>query len=139
MPKGNKQKIKLVCLIKYLMEQTDEEHKVTMADILGYLEGEDIKAERKSIYSDMETLRELGIDVVGEKIGKGFHYYVASREFEVAELKLLVDAIQSSKFITQKKSEILSFKVINYIWTVCNLDENSTFCFKMGKKLDIIS
>ena len=111
MPKGNKQKIKLVCLIKYLMEQTDEEHKVTMADILGYLEGEDIKAERKSIYSDMETLRELGIDVVGEKIGKGFHYYVASREFEVAELKLLVDAIQSSKFITQKKSEILIKKL----------------------------
>ena len=86
------------------MENTDENHKVTMADILRYLEGYEISAERKSIYADIEAIRDLGIDVVGEKTGRDFYYYVVSRDFEVAELKLLVDAIQSSKFITEKKS-----------------------------------
>ena len=111
MPKGTKQKLKLIYIIKYLMEQTDEEHKVTMADILRYLEGYEISAERKSIYADIDTIRDLGIDVVGEKIGRDYFYYVVSREFEIAELKLLVDAIQSSKFITEKKSSELIKKL----------------------------
>ena len=111
MPKGTKQKLKLIYLIKYLMENTDENHKVTMADILRYLESCEISAERKSIYADMESIRELGIDVVGEKIGRDFYYYVVSRDFEIAELKLLVDAIQSSKFITEKKSSELIKKL----------------------------
>ena len=111
MPKGNNQKVKLIYLIKYLMEQTDSDHKVTMGDILDYLESKEIKAERKSIYSDIEAIRDLGIDVVGEKEGRGFHYYIAARDFEVAELKLLVDAIQSCKFITEKKSRSLIKKL----------------------------
>ena len=104
MPKGTKQKYKLIYIIKYLLKYTDEKHKVTMADILSYLHSYDITAERKGIYDDLETIRELGIDVIGEKIGRNYYYYVAQREFEIAELKLLVDAIQSSKFITEKKS-----------------------------------
>ena len=111
MPKGTNQKVKLIYIIKYLMENTDENHKVTMPDILKYLEGYDITAERKGIYNDIETIRELGIDVVGEKIGRNFFYYIASRDFEIAELKLLVDAIQSSKFITEKKSQELIKKL----------------------------
>lgn len=111
MPKGTNQKLKLIYIIKYLMENTDENHKVTMADILRYLEGYEISAERKSIYADIEAIRDLGIDVVGEKIGRDFYYYVVSRDFEVAELKLLVDAIQSSKFITEKKSSELIKKL----------------------------
>lgn len=111
MPKGNNQKLKLVYLIKYLLEQTDEEHKVTMGDILSYLETKEINAERKSIYNDINTIRDLGIDIIGEKVGKGYEYHVAGREFEIAELKLLVDAIQSSKFITEKKSRILIKKL----------------------------
>jgi len=111
MPKGTKQKFKLIYIIKYLLENTDENHKVTMPDILKYLQGYDITAERKGIYNDIETIRELGIDVVGEKIGRNFFYYIASRDFEIAELKLLVDAIQSSKFITEKKSQELIKKL----------------------------
>lgn len=111
MPKGTNQKLKLIYIIKYLMENTDENHKVTMADILRYLEGYEISAERKSIYADIEAIRDLGIDVVGEKTGRDFYYYVVSRDFEVAELKLLVDAIQSSKFITEKKSTELIKKL----------------------------
>ena len=111
MPKGTKQKIKLIYIIKYLLENSDENHKVTMADILRYLDSYEISAERKSIYADIEAIRDLGIDVVGEKIGRDFYYYVASRDFELAELKLLVDAIQSSKFITEKKSSELIKKL----------------------------
>lgn len=111
MPKGTNQKLKLIYIIKYLLENTDENHKVTMADIIRYLESYDITAERKSIYTDLETLRDIGIDVLGEKVGRNFYYYIAGRDFEVAELKLLVDAIQSSKFITEKKSSELIKKL----------------------------
>ena len=111
MPKGTKQKYKLVYIIKYLLENTDENHKVTMADILAHLESYDITAERKGIYDDIETIRELGIDVIGEKIGRNFYYYVGKRDFELAQLKLLVDAIQSSKFVTEKKSAELIKKL----------------------------
>ena len=111
MPKGTNQKYKLIYIIKYLLENTDENHKVTMPQILSYLETNEIKAERKSIYDDMEAIRELGIDVIGEKAGRTYYYYVVSRDFEMAELKLLVDAIQSSKFVTEKKSQELIKKL----------------------------
>ncbi|MBR4983660.1 MAG: WYL domain-containing protein, partial [Lachnospiraceae bacterium] len=105
MPKGTNQKYKLIYIIKYLLENTDENHKVTMPQILAYLEANGITAERKSIYDDVEAIRELGIEVIGEKVGRNYYYYVVDRDFEMAELKLLVDAIQSSKFITEKKSQ----------------------------------
>ncbi|MBR6627612.1 MAG: WYL domain-containing protein [Lachnospiraceae bacterium] len=111
MAKGSNQKLKLVYLIRILFEKTDESHKMTMQDILESLAAYDVTAERKSIYADMEALRELGIDVIGEQQGKTFYYYVASRQFELAELKFLVDAIQSSKFITAKKSKELIKKL----------------------------
>ena len=111
MAKGTNQKLKLVYLIRILLEQTDEEHCLTMQEILEALEANDITAERKSIYADLETIRNLGIDVVGEQRGKTFYYHVVSRQFELAELKLLVDAIQSSKFITARKSRELIKKL----------------------------
>ncbi|MBR5596732.1 MAG: WYL domain-containing protein [Lachnospiraceae bacterium] len=111
MPKGTRQKLKLLYLIKFLLEKTDEEHKATMPEILSYLEANEITAERKSIYADLESIRDLGIDVQGEKQGRGFGYYIGARDFEIAELKLLVDAIQSSKFITEKKSAELIKKL----------------------------
>ena len=115
MPKGTKQKLKLIYLIKYLLERTDENHKVTMQDMIDYLADYEITAERKSIYDDLEAVRSLGIDVIGEKNGRNYHYYVSERDFEVAELKLLVDAIQSSKFITEKKSGQLIKKLENLV------------------------
>ena len=111
MAKGTNQKLKLVYLIKIFMEKTDDEHSLTMPEIIAELEKHDISAERKSIYTDIEAIRDLGIDVIGEQKGKTFYYHVGSREFEIAELKLLVDAIQSSKFITKKKSRELIKKL----------------------------
>ena len=111
MAKGTNQKLKLVYLIKILLEQTDEEHSITMQEIMEALAAYDITAERKSIYADLEEIRNLGIDIVGEQKGKSYLYHVAGRQFELAELKLLVDAIQSSKFITAKKSRELIKKL----------------------------
>ena len=111
MAKGTNQKLKLIYLIRMLLEKTDELHSITMQEILQYLSNNDITAERKSIYDDLETIRSLGIDVVGEPFGRSYRYHVVSRQFELAELKLLVDAIQSSRFITERKSRELIKKL----------------------------
>lgn len=111
MAKSSNQKLKLLYLIKLFMEKTDESHYVTMPEIISYLEEQDIKAERKSIYDDVELLQQYGLDIVTLKEGKYFYYYLASRQFELAELKLLVDVVQSSKFITEKKSNELIRKL----------------------------
>lgn len=114
MAKSENQKLKLMYLMKILLEKTDEDHVLTMPDILRELEAYGISAERKSIYSDMECLRTYGMDIIGEKRDQKFSYYVASRQFELAELKLLVDAIQSAKFITAKKSKELIKKIESF-------------------------
>lgn len=111
MPKGNNQKLKLYYLSRIMIEKTDDEHMITMAEIKKELEAYDVTADRKSLYDDLEALRVLGIDVVGEKIGRNYYYHVGGKQFEIAELKLLVDAIQSSKFITAKKSNELIKKL----------------------------
>ena len=111
MPKNERQKAKLLYLARLLHERTDEDHALSMADILRIL-GEEygIPAERKSIYSDLATLREWGMDIE-MTAGRCPGYYVASRTLELTELKLLVDAVQSSKFITHKKSAELIRKL----------------------------
>lgn len=111
MPKGANQKLKLIYLIKIMLEKTDEEHGLTRTEIESALEAYGVTAERKSIYSDFEALGELGIDVMKKQNGKTHTYHVVSRQFELAELKLLVDAIQASKFITEKKSKQLIKKL----------------------------
>ncbi len=104
MPKGTNQKLKLYYLSRIMLEKTDDEHMITMPEIRESLEAYGVTADRKSLYDDLEALRVLGIDVIGEKVGRNFYYHVGGKQFEIAELKLLVDAIQSSKFITEKKS-----------------------------------
>lgn len=111
MPKGTNQKFKLYYLAKILTEKTDEDHYITMPEILEELERYEVTANRKSIYNDLKDLERLGIEVEGEPIGKGYHYHVVDRQFELPELKLLVDAIQSSKFITARKSNELIKKL----------------------------
>lgn len=113
MAKGTNQKLKILYLMKILMERTDENHSITMPEIISALEAYGISAERKSIYSDMESLRTYGLDIVGEAEGKTFYYRVVDRTFELAELKLLVDSVQSAKFITEKKSNELIKKIEN--------------------------
>lgn len=113
MPKNPNQKLKLLYLMKILQESSDEAHPLTMAEMMERLSAYDVKAERKSIYDDLEALRAYGVDV--EKTRSPVcGYYVASRVFELPELKLLVDAVQSSKFITRRKSDELIKKVESF-------------------------
>ncbi len=111
MSRGTNQKLKLIYLMKILFEKTDDEHSLTLAEILQELARYDISAERKSIYADFESLRLYGIDIISEQRNRTVYYHVGSRDFEIAELKLLVDAVQSSKFITEKKSRELIKKL----------------------------
>ncbi|SCY71479.1 Predicted DNA-binding transcriptional regulator YafY, contains an HTH and WYL domains [Lachnospiraceae bacterium XBB2008] len=111
MPKGTNQKLKLYYLSQIMTQKTDDEHMLTLPEIQEHLLAYDVTADRKSLYDDMEALRVLGIDVIGEKVGRNYYYHVGSKQFDIAELKLLVDAIQSSKFITEKKSNELIKKI----------------------------
>ena len=96
-------KLKILYLAKFLQEHTDEEHTATMSDMLRYLEQQGISAERKAIYDDLELLRLFGMDVIYTKT-KTHNYYLGQRDFELPELKLLIDVVQSSPFLTAKKS-----------------------------------
>lgn len=107
MAKNPNQKLKLLYLMKILLENTDEDHGMTMPELIASLAGFGISAERKSLYDDIEALRLYGLDI--ERTGR--RYFVADRIFELPELKLLVDAVQSSRFITHKKSTELIKKV----------------------------
>ncbi len=110
MAKGENQKLKAMYLMKILLDNTDEEHPLTMSEIIEELGRYGISAERKSIYSDIEALRVYGINIETKK-DKSVGYYVGERLFETPELKLLVDAVQASKFITRKKSDVLIKKL----------------------------
>lgn len=105
-----KQKQKLLYIAQYLMEHTDENHGVTMPEIIAHLEQNGIKAERKGIYGDMDELKDFGMDIIWNR-GKNGGYRLASRDFELAEVKLMVDLVQSAKFITTKKSRSLIRKL----------------------------
>ena len=111
MAKSANQKLKLFHILRILEENTDEEHVLSTQEIIERLAQEDIRAERKSIYDDMECLASFGYDIIQKKGRTGSGYYLASREFELAELKLLVDSVQASKFITGKKSRELIGKL----------------------------
>ena len=99
---ASKQKLKPLYIMDYLLRNSDEEHPIPMKQILEYLESEGISAERKSVYSDIEALTDYGIDILQTNASRNTGYYIGSRSFELPELKLLVDSVQSSKFITHK-------------------------------------
>lgn len=113
MARSSFQKLKILYEMEYLLRNSDEEHPVSVARLIAELDSHGISAERKSIYDDIECLREFGLDILQSGAGKSSGYYVASRDFELAELKLLVDSVQSSKFITQKKTLSLIGKIEN--------------------------
>lgn len=104
MSRGRNQTLKSLYLAYYLNENTDADHPATMSDILAYLKQNDITAERRSIYADFDSLRTFGLDIQSARHGNNTGYYIGKRNFELSELKLLVDAVQSSKFITEDKS-----------------------------------
>lgn len=111
MARAANQKCKLLWLLKILKENTDQEHPVSMSVLLQRLEDEGIPAERKGIYRDIAELTDFGYDIRLKRSRTEGGYYLAKREFELPELKLLVDAVQASRFISLKKSRELITKI----------------------------
>ena len=109
--KGENQKLKMLYLVQLFSRETDDTHKLTMPEIIAKLAAEGVNADRKTLYQDFEELRRFGFDIISEKDGRNFYYYLGSRDFELPELKLLVDSVQSAKFITDKKSAQLIKKL----------------------------
>ena len=108
--KNANQRLKILYLYKILLERTDEEHYITMPEIIKQLERYGISAGRKALYEDIEALKAFGLDIVSLK-GRVSGYYAAGRDFELPELKLLADAVCSSRFLTEKKSNELLKKI----------------------------
>lgn len=105
------QKLKPLYIMNYLLQNSDEDHLVSMSQLIEHLAEHGIPSERKSVYDDIEALRVFGLDIVQGGSGKNAGYYIANRSFELPELKLLVDSVQSSKFITHKKTATLIKKI----------------------------
>lgn len=110
MPKSENQKLKILYILKILYEQTDEEHTLTVNEIIKKLKLYGISAARRSVYDDIHLLREFGADIIMRK-SKSYEYFLGSRLFETAELKVLIDSVQSSHFVTKKKSEAIITKL----------------------------
>lgn len=109
--KGVNQKQKMLYLMKIFSEETDDTHFLSMTEIIQRLADNGITADRKTLYVDFDELRKFGLDILMEKVGRIYCYHLGSREFELPELKLLVDAVQSAKSITDKKSRELIKKL----------------------------
>ena len=110
MAKSNNHKMALLYMMRELLQKTDEDHSMNATDLIAALAAYDCEADRRTIYSNVEILQDFGIDVIKKENGQG--YYIGSRDFELPELKLLVDSVQSSKFITEKKSRELIGKLM---------------------------
>ena len=111
MPKSDNQKLKIFHILDYLQKNSHQEHPVRAAELLSMLERQhNIVCDRKTVYSDIAALQDYGVDIVSIP-GKNGGYYIASRNFELPELKLLIDAVQSSRFLTEKKSRELIEKL----------------------------
>lgn len=111
MPKSDNQKLKIFYILDYLERNSGPDHPVRASELIAMLEKHhNILCERKTVYSDIAALQDYGIDIVSLP-GKNGGYYIASRNFELPELKLLIDAVQSSRFLTEKKSRELIEKL----------------------------
>ena len=113
MPKSDNQKLKILYILDYLQRNSREDHPVRAGELIAMLERQhSIHCDRKTVYSDIAALQDYGVDIVSLP-GKNGGYYVASRNFELPELKLLIDAVQSSRYLTEKKSRELIEKLCN--------------------------
>lgn len=115
MPRSYDQKLKILYILDYLQKNSHEDHPVRAAELIEMLAKKEIKCDRKTIYSDIATLQQFGIDIITVP-GKNGGYFVATRNFQLPELKLLIDAVQSSRYLTQAKSHDLIEKLCN----LCN-------------------
>ena len=113
MPKSDNQKLKIFHILDYLQRNSNADHPVRASELIEALQKHhNIQCERKSVYSDIAALQDYGVDIVSIP-GKNGGYYIASRNFELPELKLLIDAVQSSRYLTEKKSRELIEKLCN--------------------------
>ena len=110
MPKSDNQKLKILYILDYLQQNSSETHPVKASELIAALQTHDITCERKTIYSDIAALQEYGVDIASIP-GKNGGYYIGQRIFELPELKLLIDAVQSSRYLTAKKSRELIEKL----------------------------
>ena len=116
MPKSDNQKLKILYILDYLQKNSHEDRLVTAQELIGMLDRQhNIRCDRKTVYSDIAALQDYGADIVSVP-GKNGGYYIASRIFELPELKLLIDAVHSSKYLTQKKSR----ELIEKLCLLCN-------------------
>lgn len=104
-------KLKILYLIRIFQEETDDEHALSLQDIIARLAACGVQVERKTLYDDFAELRQFGFDIISESVGRNTYYHLGARNFELPELKLLVDAVQSSRFITDRKSRELIRKL----------------------------
>ena len=117
MPKSDNQKLKIFYILDYLEKNSHQDHPVRAAELLNMLERQhNIVCDRKTVYSDIAALQNYGVDIVSIP-GKNGGYYIASRNFELPELKLLINAVQSSKYLTEKKSR----ELIEKLCTECSV------------------
>ena len=110
MPKSDNQKLKILYILDYLQRNSHVDHPIRATELISMLEQRNIQCERKTVYSDIAALQDYGVDIVSTP-GKNGGYYIASRNFELPELKLLIDAVQSSRFLTERKSRELIEKL----------------------------
>lgn len=103
-------KLRILCMADYFMHHTDEQHTVTVPELIALLGREGFAADRRTVYDDMQALGEYGLQIEKTRT-KTHNYYLAARQFELAELKLLVDAVQSAHFLSEKKSAELIGKL----------------------------
>lgn len=118
MPKSDNQKLKILYILDYLERYSHKDHYVNASELTNMLKNLGISCDRKTVYSDVRALQEYGIDIVSEP-GKKGGFYIASRNFEPFELKLLIDAVQSSRFLTEKKSH----ELIQKLCSQCNNED----------------
>ncbi len=111
MAEVNCQKLKLLYLMKIFSEDTDDAHMLTLSQIISKLKAYGVDVERKTLYQDLALLRDFGFDIIREQTQRNFMYHIGNRDFELPELKLLVDSVQSAKFMTDKKSKSLIRKL----------------------------
>jgi len=112
MPKSDNQKLKILYILDYLQRNSHEDHPVRASELIAMLDRHNISCDRKTVYSDVAALQDYGVDIISIP-GKNGGYYIGSRNFELPELKLLIDAVLSSRYLTEKKSRELIEKLLN--------------------------
>ena len=118
LPKSDNQKLKILYILDYLQKNSHQDHPVGASELAKMLEGHGILCDRKTIYSDIAALQDFGIDILTYR-GKNGGYYIGQRQFQLPELKLLIGAVQSSRFLTEEKS----LELIDKLCRLCSQEE----------------